>query len=124
MTSACRTPPSSMMRSRSASSMRANSSALVVPGSTSPPNASKARPTWWCTSKTSKSMRAESLVAGGAVDDVAELFAAHEAAEVVGEQLEQLLVVTVLRGRAVRRDPHVRRAPERIVGRQRLLTGD
>ena len=63
-------------------------------------------------------------VSGGAVDDVAQLLAAGVAAEVVGEQREQLVGVAVLRRGAVRRDVDVRRVPQRVVGRERLLAGD
>src|SRR6185312_4907912 len=125
MTSAWRTPPSSMIRSRSASSHRATVSASSVPASSSPPSASNARPTWWCTSKTSNVIvGARRSVPGGAVDDVPQRLPAREPAEVVGEELQELLRVAVLRCRRVGRDPDPGSVPQGVVGGKRLLPGD
>ena len=63
-------------------------------------------------------------VTGRPVDHVAQVVAPHVTIEVVGEELEQRLLVPVLRRRRVRGDEDVRRVPERIVGRERFGARD
>src|SRR5215468_10061298 len=55
---------------------------------------------------------------------VAERLTTEVAAEIVGEEVEDRFDVMVERRRRMWRQAHVRRVPQRAVGRQRLLTRD
>src|SRR5207245_3605938 len=61
---------------------------------------------------------------GGLVDDVAEGLAGGEAPAVVEQDLEAALVQVGAEAGRLRRDQHAGRAPQRMVGGQRLLLED
>src|SRR4029077_20807199 len=63
-------------------------------------------------------------VAGGAVPLVHELLVGEVAGEVGAEQLGEVHEQRVRRARRVRAEVEVRRVPEEVVGRQRLLARD